>query len=758
LLPRSAWPAAITGAVLVLFAALQVVPERLAVFQLLERLEWITYDWRVKQAGPTSRAAPQRFGFAFISDDAIAVFDDGTLGTNFHFGLKWPRHVYGHVVRELKAQGARAVGLDILFGERRTYDKLVDTPAGPIQPDVFFLQQLILASNVVLGATRQVPPHALFLRGPGIAQGDISTDPDSDGVLRRAKAFHDYRLWHPDIRSEARLQNWDLDHAQVSSNQVVFPVPRGRGFVLPLTEDGLFAPSDVSARRPRSGLVRLQPPFRDARVWHMGIVLAALDLGLDLDRAVVELDKRRITLRGTNGVRRVLPLDRQGRFLIEWTLRPNDPRLTQEAFESLVGKSLLRAAGSNIFARFRDKLVIVGSTATGNELSDRGATPMNKDTFLTSNNWNVANSILTDQFIRPYSDTEAILAIAVLGVGAGLLTWRLRISLAALSVILLGVAYVWLGNVAFVERRIWLPIVLPLGGLLFVHLALLSYKVFFEQAEKRRVRQVFSKIVSPNVVSELLTAENLSLVGARRKVTVLFADVRGFTELTDQAHAQAEAFVRAHRLEGEAAEACYNAQAQDILQTVNLYLGMIADTVIHHHGTLDKYIGDCVMAFWGAPTPNPHHARDCVRAAIDAQRAIAALNVQRAAQNQQREQANVLRIQRGEAPLPPLHCLALGTGINTGVVATGLMGSDAHIVNYTVFGREVNLASRLEHVSDRNRIIIGEATYQELLRDDPALAARSIEREPVSVKGIRGLVKIYEVLWKPDAPPEGLKP
>ena len=100
-------------------------------------------------------------------------------------------------------------------------------------------------------------------------------------------------------------------------------------------------------------------------------------------------------------------------------------------------------------------------------------------------------------------------------------------------------------------------------------------------------------------------------------------------------------------------------------------------------------------------------------------------------------------------PPRPLHvALQLGTGINTGLVTVGLMGSDAHILNYTVFGREVNLASRLESVSGSGRIIISYATYCHLLRDDPVLASACVEMFPVTVKGIRDAVRIYEVPWQ----------
>ena len=293
---------------------------------------------------------------------------------------------------------------------------------------------------------------------------------------------------------------------------------------------------------------------------------------------------------------------------------------------------------------------------------------------------------------------------------------------------------------------------LPCAALFLTHTTLVSYRVIFEQRERRRIRGIFAKIVSPNVVNELLEAEKLSLVGTRREITIFFSDVRGFTEMTDESHAKAEEYVRERKLSGTHAEAYFDQQAQEVLRTVNLYLGTIADTIKQHEGTLDKYIGDCVMAFWGAPTPNDKHAVGCIRAAIDAQRAIYKLNQERAVENTRRENENLERAKQDQPPLPMLKLLAMGTGINTGVVTVGLMGSEQHTFNYTVFGRDVNLAARLEGISGRGRILIGEMTYRALLKDDSELAAACQTLAPATIKGFRGPVKIFEVPWRATGP------
>jgi adenylate cyclase len=314
------------------------------------------------------------------------------------------------------------------------------------------------------------------------------------------------------------------------------------------------------------------------------------------------------------------------------------------------------------------------------------------------------------------------------------------------------VLYVVIAAVVFIKARYVLYAVAPLTSLVLAHFAVVSYQVFFEQGERRRIKTLFSKLVSPKVVQELLKAEALSVRGARREVTVLFADVRGFTEVTDSTQALAEEYARHNKLSPAEAEVYLDSQSQEVLRTVNLYLGTIADIVKQHDGTLDKYIGDCVMAFWGAPTPVFAHALAAVHAAIEIQRAIETLNARRTRENERIEHENQARAQRGEQPQPLLELLWLGTGINTGMMTVGLMGSDEHGLNYTVFGREVNLAARLESLSGRGRILIGEGTYQALSRESPALAASCIELPAVSIKGFRDAVRIFEVPWKSEKP------
>jgi class 3 adenylate cyclase/CHASE2 domain-containing sensor protein len=746
-------PVLIAGGIIFLVGLLQW--SRLDFFEGLERM---TYDMRVRQALKHSPPVATNLGFVFISDASLDfVLTNSPIG--YRYGLKWPRSVYGRLLEELAAQGARAVGLDIIFGELRPDHPPVQMADGSlVESDDFFALQMRRANNVILAVPEDLTSPPLFLTN-ALALGDISTHKDyPEGTLRRAQAFRISRKWHFAFRKLAADPEFgvDLRLARVESGQVILPRSGADDIKFPLDPEGNFDLAAFYGDKLPSGVTRKAKPFTEERVWHMGIVLAALGLNLDLAKAEVDLAKGQITLHGPGGVERIVPVDAGGYFYIDWCMPPNHPQLTQEAIEGLLLQDYLRLKGktNDLQNRWQGKLVVVGSSATGSELTDRGATPLSPDTLLASQYWNVANSILTGRFIHRAPLAVELALIVLLGIIAAVLTWKLRVLVASAMVALLLVAYVVFGFLLYMQTRYWLPLFLPVcGALLMTHVCLVTWRVVFEQAERRRVKSIFSKIVSPKIVNELLAAETLSLVGARREVTVYFADVRGFTELTDTSQERVAEYVRKNNLAGPAAEAAYDEQARETLETVNLYLGLVANTVIKHDGTWDKFIGDCVMAFWGAPTPNPSHALGCVRAAIEAQRAVYELNQQRSTENNKRELENLARISAGLPPKPPLAVLLLGSGINTGMATVGLMGSAAQMQNYTVFGREVNLASRLESASGRGRIFIGQTTYQHLLRDDPALAATCVELPPRELKGFRAAVKAYEVPWRPPGAP-----
>lgn len=706
---------------------------------LFQGLELTLFDWRVRQAADSANALSPKLRLVLAGDSTIQSLRlRYPLGEVF--GVTFPRQLYARVLRELGAQGAKVVAFDVLLSDDRPDHPGVSVPGSTnrVSSDGFFADQIAAHGRVVLGTLADDPPAPRF-RDVAHALGGVDSPRDIDGSARRVRAFVDCRYIGSQVINYATKRGLYAELHPTNSVHLVDPAGE-RGLVLPVTPDG-------QVELPMGGARISVPALEHRRVWHMGIVLAAEELGLDL--ASAKVGAQQIVLTGTNGVRRVIATGPGNTMMVDWSVTSSS--VPAQSMELLLYEDRVRQSGrrTNQADLHQGKLVVFGSVATGSNLADIGPTPLAPSDFLVSTYVNVANSLLLDRMVHrwpPWAELGLQLVLSLVAAG---LTWRLRLVVAELTVLAIGLAYLGAAIACYVQWRLWVPIVCPLVlGLASNHAAMLVWRVFFEQKERQRVRSVFSRIVAPEVVQELLKADHVGLGGARRKLTVFFADVRGFTEMTDRYQAAAEEHVRRQGFGEAETERYFEQQAREVLDTVNLYLATIADVVKAHKGTLDKYIGDCVMAFWGAPALDPRHAVNCVLAAIDAQRAVHRLNDDRAAENARREEENKARAAAGGPLLPLLQQLSLGTGINTGTMTVGLMGSDAHILNYTVFGREVNLASRLEGVSGRSRIIIGHGTYEELLRHAPELAALCVALEPVTVKGFRDTVRVHEVPWR----------
>lgn len=734
--------------------------ENLQRLDILQRLEWAFYDLRVRvaaQSGPTSRV-----GLVYVDERAIDLVSQGDAfpESGERYDLMWPRWpIYGRVLRELRAQGATAVAFDVLFLDRRRSEDALAIPmleagrrvTNTIPSDAAFANELSEGAPVVLATLPGAQPVDLFLAGASTI-GDVSSPRDSDSVARRVRVVTRMRWLNPEWGVFAFQNGILMDASKAGQVRLIGVGPGGADKVITPDDQGLgLLPEHPRTKKFHPSVGRKIPFYIERDVWHLGIALAATALGLDVDRA--ERVPGGIRLSGTNGVQRVIPVDESGYMLVDWKLARDGERLGArvDAADLLEANQLREFRGQLAEPKWSNRLAVLGSIAFGNNLADRGATPLDKSDFLVTTHLNVAETLLSGRFLRrPGFGVELILA-GCIALFSAVMTWKTRGFLLAVIVVGTGLAWVLVAFWAFRTQQLWLPVAHPIfAGLLVPYVGMVTTRAFVERREQQRVRGVFAKMVSPDIVEEVLRTQDMGMVGAgtRRRVTVFFADVRGFTELTDRVQAAAEAYVREHQLGDEAAERYYEQRASEVLATVNLYLATIADVIKFHRGTLDKYIGDCVMAFWGAPTNNPRHALHAVLSAVDAQWAIQYLNESRERETLQRAAENVERAKRGEPALPPLPILNLGSGLNSGDVTVGLMGSDAHIVNYTVFGREVNLASRLEGASGRARILIGSATFEDLKRDAPLLADACRALEPIAVKGFRDSVLVYEVPWR----------
>ena len=347
----------------------------------------------------------------------------------------------------------------------------------------------------------------------------------------------------------------------------------------------------------------------------------------------------------------------------------------------------------------KDTVVLLGTTAPG--LLDLRVTPVGETYPGVETHANILSGLLDGNLlVRPDYATGYDIVMIVL---AGLL---LALGLPWLSALWSVIASALLGG-ALVGLNFWLylnlGLVLPLAAsVLMVALAFalhMSYGYFVESRSKRELANLFGTYVPPELVDEMVKdPDRYSMQAQDRELTVMFSDMRGFTALSE------------------------TMLPQRLQQLLNHVFSRLTHIIRLRRGTIDKYMGDCVMAFWGAPVDTPNHARLAVQAALEMISAVQKVNIEH------REQG-----------LPPI---GMGVGLNTGTMCVGDMGSDLRR-SYTVIGDAVNLGSRLEGlskhygvdivVSDSTRVQAGEDfIWQEL--------------DKVKVKGKDEAVTIHTVL------------
>jgi adenylate cyclase len=259
--------------------------------------------------------------------------------------------------------------------------------------------------------------------------------------------------------------------------------------------------------------------------------------------------------------------------------------------------------------------------------------------------------------------------------------------------------FLWLAYYLFASRHLWIAVFLPTATLTTNYAAIVSYRFFFEEREKKKVRGAFQQYLAPGLITQLLKDPGLLRLGGEEKaLTAMFSDIRGFTTISE------------------------GLTPGGLVELLNEYLSVMTDIVFLHWGTLDKYIGDAIVAFWGAPYPQSDHALRACRAALDMLKGLEKLNAGWQA--------------RG------MPTMRTGVGINSGPMLVGNMGSNRRF-NYTIMGDNVNLASRLEGLNKefKTRIIVSESTFQNV---SGQLLGRELDL--IRVKGKTKPVKIFELL------------
>ncbi len=343
---------------------------------------------------------------------------------------------------------------------------------------------------------------------------------------------------------------------------------------------------------------------------------------------------------------------------------------------------------------------IIGNSAVGT--TDLGTNPFAKSYANVGTHANIYNTIMTEEFITPLPAWASwLLAFALCGLSAiafrkikslkGRITYGVASSIFVFALI----------TALFAVFRIYIQLFVPLFSVVITFILVSIFKFVFSEQEKSFLRKAFTMYLSSDVVNEIVAdPSKLKLGGQEKQITALFTDIKSFSTLSEKV------------------------TPEHLVHILNKYLTVMSDLVLEQKGTIDKYIGDAIVSFFGAPLDLPDHASRACLAAIRMKQAEKKLNDELLAS--------------GEIPMPILTRI----GINSGAMVVGNMGTD-NKMNYTIMGNDVNLAARLEGVnkSYATWILVSESTWSQT---NGAFLGRKLDR--VRVVGIDTPVQLYNVL------------
>jgi adenylate cyclase len=422
--------------------------------------------------------------------------------------------------------------------------------------------------------------------------------------------------------------------------------------------------------------------------------LAMLHYGVDIDNVEVEMGSHIVlkdaTIPATESSPArtrdiVIPIDQQGTLQINFYGRGGSfqVRSFSDVVEGRVGNRY-----------FKDKIILVGVYAEG--LQDIHQVPYG-NMFGIEMIANTVTQLMNRDFITFSSDTVTILLIVFFGLLISYIVGRKSMLYSYISIVALSVVYFFVVIFIFDQYRFVLNLSAPLITGILTLFTMIVYRILTEEKEKKKIQGMFSNYVSKSVVDELLKhPEKLELGGEDKEITVLFSDIRGFTTISE------------------------NLTPQELVSHLNQYLSAMTDIIFKYEGTLDKYVGDEIMAFWNAPIEQENHAELACKSALEMMDVLHTLN----------------------DSWPENKKLNIGIGLNTGVMTVGNMGSQNRM-DYTLMGDNVNLGARLEGTNKiyGTNIIISEFTYEKI-RDN--FICRELDN--IRVKGKLKPVKIYEIM------------
>jgi adenylate cyclase len=650
---------------------------------LTEFMELKLYDLKFRYRG--SRPPSPEVVILAIDDDSLKK-----MGR-----WPWSREDQARLLKALKAAGPRVILLDIIFAEKeeggafKAVNNLRRELArkGLASPEILALleqeRRRADADRRLAEVIKEGPPTILgfFFRGVGPTAGGVQAERLMGANFVRASTYNLVRLLDTKP-SEVPLIG--AAGVQLNLPEIIEASAGGGYFNMQPDDDG-------TVRWLPMAILYGSDFFAPESLVTMAQYLGRPPLAITLSQLGVE----EIRLG-----RKTIPVNRHGQVLINY-LGKEGTIPTYSAAALLDGDLPPQV--------FKDKIVLLGATAVG--IYDLRVTPFSGLCPGVEIQATVLDNLIKGNFIRtPRYGLPLILCI-ILGLGILLGVSLPRLSAAWAFILTLAIieAYTIADYLLFSRLNLSLKLFYPLLTIVLVYVCISMQRFLAEERERARIRKAFESYVAPTVVQEMLKhPEALRLGGERREITLLFTDIRGFTTIAET----------------------YENDPESLVRMLHDFLNPMSNIIIKHGGTIDKYMGDAIMALFGAPLSQPDHPRLACQAALEMSIALKNLNAHWQALGRP-----VLRI---------------GVGINSGTVTVGNLGSD-RLFDYTAIGDNVNLASRLEGLNKHygTTILISQSTA-ELLGNDFIL--RDVDR--VRVKGKAQAANIFEIMGEGEPDPE----
>jgi adenylate cyclase len=621
----------------------------------------------------------------------IAVIDEKSLDEIGRW--PWPRSKIADMVRKISDDGAKAIVFDIGFSEpdhntnlellKRLDDETTRLHLENPELDSFIDSELLRADNDAILAQTIAQAKTPVVLGYFFHMVKDKTVEHLDTADVQAKLDNLVNSHY----SFVRLSSPQVRLDQAGFTQAYMPESNITALATAAQASGFF-----NMFPDPDGTVRWVPMAIQCQDKYF-MPLSLQGLRFYLDGATSSLTVTEVGVEKVAVGPYTLPTDEHGTLLVNF-------RGPAKTFPHYPIADIL--SGKLDQGTFKDKIVLVGATAIG--IYDLRVTPFDHLFPGIEIHANVIDNIISQDFLV-HPNWTAILdgfAIVVIGLLLGFVLQRLSAIWGLIVALFLMAAWVVTNYVMF-TRGIWINLVYPVLTAVVVYTGITVFRYMTEEREKKKIKGAFSYYVNPSVVSEMLkNPDMLKLGGEKRIMTVLFSDIRGFTTISE------------------------GLDPEVLVHILNQYLTAMTDIVFKYNGLLDKYIGDAIMAVWGAPLSQPDHARLACVTALEMMAELAELR-----ERWKREGGNV-------------PYLDIGIGLNTGPMVVGNMGSESRF-DYTVMGDAVNLGSRLEGANKQygTNIILGEMTYEQIKN---LFYCR--ELDSVAVKGKAKPAKIYELLGR----------